>query len=112
VLSSEIRAVEGCTVLELAGDFDAASAPRVRQALTHLVDATAGPIVVDLGAVTSIEAGALGVVVAADHRLQERGDRLRLARPGSGVLEAMRAAGVDRVLQIYDTVEEACAELR
>jgi anti-anti-sigma factor len=109
MLSSEIRAVEGCTMLEMAGEFDAESAPRIRQTLTDLIDATAGPIVVDLGEVTSVDAGALGVLVAADHRLQARADRLRVARPRPEVLEAMHAAGVHRVLRIYGTVEEACA---
>jgi anti-anti-sigma factor len=109
VLSLEIRAVEGCTVLELAGDFDSAGAPRVRETLTHLVDATAGPIVVDLGGISSIDNDALGVLIGADHRLQKRGDRLRIARPRSEVLGVVQAAGVDRVLRIYDTREEACA---
>jgi len=112
VLSSEIRAVEGCTVLALAGQFNAESAPRVRRMLTEIVDATAGPVVVDLGAVTSVDAHALGVLVGADHRLQARADRLRVARPGPEVVEAMHAAGVHRVLRIYDTVAEACAEVR
>jgi len=109
MLSAEIRAVEGCTVLELAGDFDTESAPRVRPTLTELVDVTAGPIVVDLGGVTSVDNDALGVLIAADHRLQERADRLRVARPRPEVLEAMQVAGVHRVLRLYDTVEKACA---
>jgi anti-anti-sigma factor len=98
-------------VLELAGAFDAESASRIRQTLTDLIDATAGPIVVDIGAVITIDKDALGVLVGADHRLQARADRLRVARPRNGVLEAIHAAGVHRVLEIYDTVEEACAGL-
>jgi anti-anti-sigma factor len=109
MLSSEIRPVDGCTVLELAGQFDADSAPRVRRTLTEMIGTTAGPIVVDLGEVTSVHPGALGVLVAADHRLRDRADRLRIARPRPGVLEAVHAAGVHQVLRIYETVEDACA---
>jgi anti-sigma B factor antagonist len=111
VLSSEIRAVEGCTVLELAGAFDAESASRIRQTLTDLIDATAGPIVVDIGAVITIDNDGLGVLVGADHRLQARADRLRLARPQPEVRQVMHTTGMERVLAVYDTVEEACAGL-
>jgi anti-anti-sigma factor len=110
MLSSDIRPADGCTVLELAGEFDAENAPRVRRTLTEMIGATAGPIVVDLGEVTLVDPGALGVLVAADHRLRDRAERLRIARPRPGVLEAVHAAGVHRVLRIYKTVEDACAD--
>jgi hypothetical protein len=42
-------------------------------------------------------------------RLRDRADRLRIARPRPGVLEAVHAAGVHPVLRIYETVEDACA---
>jgi anti-anti-sigma factor len=77
--------------------------------LAHLVEATVGPIVVDLGAVTSIDDDGFGVLVAADHRLESRADRLRVARPRPEMLRAMHGAGVHRVLEIYETVAEAGA---
>jgi len=106
VLSLKIRAVEGCTALELCGDFDTESAPRIREVLADLVEATAGPIVVDLGAITPIDNDAFGVLVAADHRLRSRADRLRVARPRPEMLQTMHAAGVHWVLEIYETVDE------
>jgi anti-anti-sigma factor len=110
MLSSEIRVVDRCTVLQLTGEFNVGSSSPIRRTLTDLIGATVAPIVVDLGQVTSVDAGALGVLVAADHRLRARATRLRVARPRADALETMRAAGMDRLLRIYNTVEEACVD--
>lgn len=97
---------DGAVVVSLAGELDLYNAEEVRTALLDaLVD---GPelFIVDLEAVTFIDSTALGVLIEARSRMNDRSG-FRLAAPGLEVRRALEVSGLDRHFVVRDTVADA-----
>jgi anti-sigma B factor antagonist len=93
-------------VVRLGGELDLYNAAQVRGVLG---DACAdGPerIVVDLSAVEFIDSTALGVLIEARTKLDNRRAFL-LAAPGLETRRALQISGLDRHFTVHDTVPEA-----
>src|SRR5947208_12473988 len=69
-LSLSTRAVGDHTVLEVGGEVDVYTAPRLRERLIELVDGGAKHVVVDLSRVEFLDSTGLGVLVGALKRLR------------------------------------------
>ena len=92
-----VRATDGGTVIELAGDFDLSGADEFRSCIETLLGSSDGPLVVDLGNVTFIDSCGIAALlemwrlVAREHR------ELRLQRisaPASRILELTGVAAL------------------
>ena len=86
-VASEAR---GATRLVVRGELDAASAPRLRTQIRSALAAGITRVVVDLAAVSFIDAAGLGVIVGARRRLADAGGELEVvdaSRPVRRVLE-------------------------
>lgn len=97
---------DGAVVVTLAGELDLYNAEEVRGAL---LDACAGKpslLVVDLEEVRFIDSTALGVLIEARSRLDDRSG-FRLAAPGLETRRALEVSGLDRHFLVHDTVAEA-----
>lgn len=90
---------EVVTEIDLSGDFDQAASRMLSGALAAVRLSGAKMVVVDLRALTSIDAAALSSLRSADADCRARGMRLRLLVPGrSGhvaVQGAFEASGLD-----------------
>jgi len=64
-------------------------------------------LVLDLSLVSHIDAVGLAVLVGTERRARLLGGSLRLAAVKPAVGMAMRAAGLDRLLEIFPTVQSA-----
>ena len=76
-LSLATRTVAEHTVLEVGGEVDVYTAPRLRERLVELVDGGARNVVVDLGRVDFLDSTGLGVLVGALKRLRAGGWHVR-----------------------------------
>jgi anti-sigma B factor antagonist len=102
-----IDARNGAVVIELVGELDLYNADEVRAALGQALGGGATRIVVDLSAVEFVDSTALGVLIEACSRLGENG--LRLAAPQLETRRTLQVSGLDRRLQVHDTVDQALA---
>jgi len=105
------RSGQGCTVVEVRGDLDMATSPRLRAGLQPLVDAGAGQVVVDLAGVAFMDSSALGALAVTFKALRAGGGRLCLAGPQEPVRGLLRVTSVDQVIDVYDTVAAAEASM-
>jgi anti-anti-sigma factor len=80
----------------LAGRFDAAEAEKARQVFLQLTDAG----VVDFARLDYISSAGLGVLLAAQKRLSERGKGLRLVNVKGHIRDVFHFAGFDQVFEI------------
>lgn len=96
---------ERITVVTLQGEVDAHTAPHLRDAITAIVSEGARAIVVDLTEVAFIDAAGLGVVVVAARSLGP--GAVTLVLPHVGLIRLFRICGLDRLLEIYETRDEA-----
>jgi anti-sigma B factor antagonist len=99
------RPGDGCTVVEVHGDLDMATQPRLRDGLQPLVGS--GPVVVDLAGVEFMDSSALGALVVMFKAVRAGGGRLCLARVREPVRTVLSVTSVDRVIDVYDTVQAA-----
>ena len=107
VLELSVRAADGITIAELAGELSLASAPALREQLLALLRPGASRLVIDLSGVSGCDASGLAVLVGADRRAQLLGGFLRLAAVPPEVGQVLRSTGLYRHLAIFATVSEA-----
>jgi anti-sigma B factor antagonist len=105
---SAVETVDGTTVVRLAGELDLYNASEVRDALATAAENKPQRIVVDLSRVEFIDSTALGVLIEARTRLENRRAFL-LAGPGLETRRALEVSGLARHFGIHDSVDEAVA---
>ena len=100
-----VQAARQTTVIVLQGEVDTNAASRFRNAVVAAIDGGARAIVIDLGAVSLIDGTGLGVIVLAARRLGF--GALAVVLPYRGLGRIFRTCGLDRLLEIYETREQA-----
>ena len=108
-LSVATRLVAAYSVVEVGGEVDVYTAPRLRDRLNELVSSGQEHIVVDLARVDFLDSTGLGVLVGVYRRLLRAGGSLDLVCPQERLLKIFRIAGLDSVFKIYSSVPEATA---
>jgi anti-sigma B factor antagonist len=85
----------GELLVVLRGEIDFTSSPAVLQlARAGAASAPGADIRVDLAEVTFMDSSGIGVLVQLLHLAEERGAQLRLANPGSKVLDQLHMSGL------------------
>jgi len=97
-----------CSVIRLAGEADLSSA-ELRDALAAELAGRPRLLLVDMSRLTFIDSGAMQMIVAA-HRVASRGSgALALLCPAEPVVRVLSLMGVDQVISVYGSVDEAIA---
>lgn len=106
-LSLATRSVSDHIVLEIGGEIDVYTAPRLRERLIEMIGAGEKQVVVDLGRVEFLDSTGLGVLVGAHRRLRAGAGSLSLVCPHERLLKIFRITGLDSVFDIHGSVEDA-----
>ena len=93
------RQTDGVTLVDVAGEVDIETAPRMRAALAAAIDA-GQPIVVDLGAVTFMDSFGFGVLAAAHQQGARAGTPVLLRAVSHRIRHLLGLLGLDEVLAI------------
>jgi anti-sigma B factor antagonist len=96
----------GAAIVHLTGELDLYNAPEVRAALLELCAEQPDRLVVDLAEVSFVDSTALGVLIEARTRLENRRSFL-LAAPGLETHRALAISGLDQHLAVHDSVDSA-----
>lgn len=98
-----------CAVLRVNGEVDLATAPRLREALTSLVTEGHLRVVVDLSGTDFLDSTGLGALVTGLKRVRAKGGEMRVVCTSERVAKVFEITSLDRVLPLYESVEQACA---
>ena len=101
-----VEAVGGACVVKLGGELDLYNAPQVRDALREACSDSPQRVVVDLSEVEFIDSTALGVLIEARTRIDNRRAFL-LAAPGLETRRALEISGLDRHFTVHDSGSDA-----
>lgn len=104
----DIDRAEDVTVVRLAGELDLYNAPELREALVGLAAERPARLVLDLAEVEFVDSTALGVLIEARSRMENRKAFL-LAAPGLETRRALQISGLDQHLTVHATLAEALA---
>jgi anti-sigma B factor antagonist len=106
-LSLATRMVADHAVLEVGGEVDVYTAPKLRERLTELIDSGARNVVVDLARVDFLDSTGLGVLVGAHKRLRPVGGTFALVCAKESLLKVFRITALDQIIPLHETVEAA-----
>ncbi|WP_410655760.1 anti-sigma factor antagonist [Amycolatopsis sp. lyj-112] len=103
------RIVTGKIVVTVTGEIDTDTAPELQAALiTAIDDSPGGACVLDLTAVAFLDSAGLAALLAAHAHAETRRKPLRIAvDSNSPVIRPIEVTGLDVLLRLYHTVDEA-----
>ena len=98
------RQADGVTVVDVGGEVDVETAPRMRAALAAAADAGL-PVVVDLGEVTFMVSFGFGVLAAVHQQGARAGTPVLLRSVSARIRQLLALLGLDAVLTIEPAPE-------
>ena len=99
----------GFTVIEVSGEIDVYTAPKLREKLISLVEAGSYQLIVDMEGVEFLDSTGLGVLVGGLKRVRAHDGWIDLVCTQGRILRIFRITGLSRVFNIYESVAEAVA---
>src|SRR3954469_586333 len=96
-------------VVSVRGEVDIFTAPEFKARINDAIEAGRDLVIVDLGEASFIDSSSLGVLIAAHRRLSQRDGRLVIATDVPAVLNTFKITGLDAVLEICASREDALA---
>ncbi len=99
-------------ILRIVGRVDGGDLHRVEEASSRLVAGGQRRVVLDCSRAEGPSSAGLGVVIYYRNLLARMGGELVMAAPRGAVLRSIRAAGIDKAVPIFDTLEEAVEAVR
>ena len=106
-LSLNHRSEAGHTILDVAGEVDVYTAPKLREKLVELVGDGHHHLIVDMTKVEFLDSTGLGVLVGGLKRVRSHEGSLALVCDQERILKIFRITGLTKVFPIYDSLDEA-----
>ena len=108
-LSLSTRTEGDRTIVEVGGEIDVYTAPRLREQLVDLVADGKYHLVVDMERVDFLDSTGLGVLVGGLKRVRAHDGSLRLVCTQERILKVFRITELTKVFRIHGSVPEALA---
>jgi anti-sigma B factor antagonist len=108
-LSISSEALDEVTVVHVGGEIDVYTAPVLRERLDEHITAGHHHLVVDLQGVSFMDSTGLGVLVGRLKLVRSNNGTLRLVCSSERILKVFSITGLDRVFQIFPSIDEAVA---
>jgi anti-sigma B factor antagonist len=106
-LTLQTRVAGEFTVVEVGGEIDVYTAPKLRECLVDLVNSGRHNLVVDMEKVEFLDSTGLGVLVGGLKRVRAHDGSLRLVCTQERILKIFRITGLTKVFPIHDSVSGA-----
>ena len=108
-LDLNVREEGSYSVLEVGGEIDVYTAPKLREKLIELVNQGKFHLVVDLEKVDFLDSTGLGVLVGGLKRVRNHDGSLELVCTQDKILKIFRITGLTKVFPIHASVADAIA---
>ena len=100
---------DGIEVVDVEGEIDVYTAPRLRELLIELVNNGHYQLVVNMEKVEFLDSTGLGVLVGGLKRVRAHDGSLDLVCAQQRILKIFKITGLTQVFGIYETVDQAIA---
>src|SRR5262249_451940 len=100
---------DGIEVVDVEGEIDVYTAPRLRELLIELVNVGHYQLVVNMEKVEFLDSTGLGVLVGGLKRVRAHDGPLDPGCTHAAILKIFRIPGVTKVVGMHDSVDEAIA---
>lgn len=92
--------------MEIAGEIDLYTAPRLQAEFTRLLQDGPNRVVIDMSAVEFCDSTGMNVLLSALKRVKEQGGALDVAAPRPAVRKILQVTGLDSVFTVHEEVPE------
>jgi anti-sigma B factor antagonist len=106
----EITWIEGVPVVSAPAEIDVANVDELLQAVRSCTDPDHTTLVVDMSETTFCDSAGVNELVKAHRRAAEAGGEVRLVVSAASVMRLLAIIGVDRVVPIFTSLEDAVEE--
>ncbi|MBV8369036.1 MAG: STAS domain-containing protein [Candidatus Eremiobacteraeota bacterium] len=107
-----VRESEGdAYVVDLTGEIDVYTSPKVKDAITELIDQEHYNLVINLEKVRYIDSTGLGVLIGGLKRVREHSGAVNLVCTNPQIKKIFDITGLVKIFGIYDNEEKACENL-
>jgi anti-sigma B factor antagonist len=106
-LGLDVRKIGSRAVVDVKGEIDVYTAPKLREKLIELVSEGSYDVVVNLEGVDFLDSTGLGVLVGALKRVKAHDGGLALVCTQDKILKIFKITGLTKVFPIHGSVEEA-----
>lgn len=98
-------------IVRVEGRLDATSVPVLEKQLSHLIDANHKKILADFEKVDYLSSAGMRLLLSVTKKLKSHGGKLAICAMNDDVMEIIKMAGFERIMNIYPTEKEALAAL-
>ncbi|MGN6129216.1 MAG: anti-sigma factor antagonist [Nocardioidaceae bacterium] len=109
-LSLETRHADGHTIIEVGGEIDVYTAPKLRDKITELVSNGDYHLVIDMEKVDFLDSTGLGVLVGGLKKVRAHDGSMRLICNQERLLKIFRITGLAKVFAIHGSQADALAD--
>lgn len=102
----------GYAILHLRGEFDTYYVPALQAEVDGLCESDVTNVVLNLRLVRFINSTALGAMIKFSKQLTGLGGGLRISRPSKFCRDIIEKVGLDRVVPVFDSDEDAGASFK
>ena len=106
-LSLSSRTEEPFEIIEVGGEIDVMTAPRLREAVVDAVNRGRMRLIVDVEKVDFLDSTGLGVLVGALKRVRADGGSLDIVCTHERILKIFEITGLDKVFGLHESVAQA-----
>ncbi len=108
LLTASVLLRDDIAILSIGGAIDCVSAPTFEAVVTNVLAGNVAGLIIDLAGVTFIASAGLRVLVLA----QEKTACFAVAAPSRALTRQLELVGLEKLLRLCPTVEDAVAALR
>jgi anti-sigma B factor antagonist len=100
---------DGIEVIDVEGEIDIYTAPRLRELLSDLASKNNYQLVINMDKVGFLDSTGLGVLIGGLNRVQAHDGSLDLVCTQERILKIFKITGLTKVFAIHQTVDQAIA---
>ena len=108
-LSLKSRTQGPFQVIEVGGEVDVYTAPKLRESIVSAVDGGNNRLIVDVERVDFLDSTGLGVLVGSLKRVRSEGGSLDIVCTHERILKIFDITGLDKVFGLHASVDDAIA---
>lgn len=106
-LTVETEVIEGKSVMHISGRIDAVTAPILEKKIEDQVSEGHNKILLDFGGVDYLSSAGMRLLLAATKKMKAKEGVLALSGVGDEVMEIIKMAGFEKILNIYSSEKDA-----
>lgn len=102
---------ESTQVIEVQGEIDVYTSPRVKDTINNLIDQGVFSLIISLESVRYIDSTGLGVLIGALKKVREHDGHIVLVCNNPHIRKIFSITGLVKIFEIFATIDEAAKAL-